>query len=721
MNVFIRIYDCLASRRWLAAALGVLLTALLVAYAVRLEYHEDIFDFLPQDEEYARSMQVYSSLSQASRIVVIFEGGDPDAIVSAIDDFALQYPDAVTEADIDGMMDRLDYIYAHLPYFMTDDSYRLLEEVYNGGTDTLQRIFAANKAMLSMPGTSFLFPAVASDPLHLVPIARGVAGQYAGAQSSFTTYNGYMMSADQKRGFAFVQSPYGSTESARNAALVDSLTAIAESISSVDVRLLGGPVVAVGNARRIKQDSILAIAISVLLIVALLLYSFPRKCDIFLIFLSVGFGWLFGMAALSIFVGNVSMIVLGIGAILIGIAINYPLHILVHQRYAHSVRQTLTEVLSPLVTGNITTVGAFLALIPLDSPALRQLGIFAASMLLGTILFCILFLPHLMPETAIPIREIHLPLPRLPIPTTHLRYAFLSLLAIIALVLSFRNAPMFDPDISHINYMTEQQRADFAWFESISPVSSDPCYLSDAAVAELDGRVVRWNAFWATHDSDSIIRIVQSEAQRSGFRADAFIPFAQTITAPPAIEDLTDPATLASLWPGRFDVNTLNTRVSENLTSNFDYLGLVCSLVVLLFLCISFRSVIAGLISFIPMLLSWVLIIALMQLFGLQFNIVNVILATFIFGQGDDYTIFVVEGLLAGRKGDSAIFAQYKQSIILSALVMLIAIGVLVFARHPAMHSLGVVTLIGMSSVVTMTFIVPPILFGLIRKKNISL
>lgn len=721
MNVFIRIYDCLASRRWLAAALGVLLTALLVAYAVRLEYHEDIFDFLPQDEEYARSMQVYSSLSQASRIVVIFEGGDPDAIVSAIDDFALQYPDAVTEADIDGMMDRLDYIYAHLPYFMTDDSYRLLEEVYNGGTDTLQRIFAANKAMLSMPGTSFLFPAVASDPLHLVPIARGVAGQYAGAQSSFTTYNGYMMSADQKRGFAFVQSPYGSTESARNAALVDSLTAIAESISSVDVRLLGGPVVAVGNARRIKQDSILAIAISVLLIVALLLYSFPRKCDIFLIFLSVGFGWLFGMAALSIFVGNVSMIVLGIGAILIGIAINYPLHILVHQRYAHSVRQTLTEVLSPLVTGNITTVGAFLALIPLDSPALRQLGIFAASMLLGTILFCILFLPHLMPETAIPIREIHLPLPRLPIPTTHLRYAFLSLLAIIALVLFFRNAPMFDPDISHINYMTEQQRADFAWFESISPVSSDPCYLSDAAVAELDGRVVRWNAFWATHDSDSIICIVQSEAQRSGFRADAFIPFAQTITAPPAIEDLTDPATLASLWPGRFDVNTLNTRVSENLTSNFDYLGLVCSLVVLLFLCISFRSVIAGLISFIPMLLSWVLIIALMQLFGLQFNIVNVILATFIFGQGDDYTIFVVEGLLAGRKGDSAIFAQYKQSIILSALVMLIAIGVLVFARHPAMHSLGAVTLIGMSSVVTMTFIVPPILFGLIRKKNISL
>ena len=52
--------------------------------------------------------------------------------------------------------------------------------------------------------------------------------------------------------------------------------------------------------------------------------------------------------------------------------------------------------LSPLVVGNITTVGAFLALVPLQAAALRHLGIFAASMLIGTILFCIFVLPHLM-------------------------------------------------------------------------------------------------------------------------------------------------------------------------------------------------------------------------------------------------------------------------------------------------------------------------------------
>lgn len=724
MSVFIKIYDFLSTRRWLVASLALLVTVALVLLASRLQYHEDIFDFLPQDDEYTKSMQVYTSISEASRIVVIFEGNDPDEIVNAIDEFALKYPDAITEADIDGMLSRLDFIYSRLPYFLTEDSYRLLEQIYQGDTDTLHTLLSSDKTMMSMPGTSFLFPAVATDPLHLVPIAKGISGQYAGAQSAFTTYNGYMMTADQKMGFAFVKSPYGSTESNRNAALTDSLTDIAGQVestfSSVNIRLLGAPVVAVGNARRIKQDSMFAIIISVVLIVALLLYSFPRKRDIFLIFLSVGFGWLFGMAALSVFAEKVSVIVLGIGAILIGIATNYPLHLLVHQRYAHTVRQTLREVLSPLVTGNITTVGAFLALVPLNSPALRQLGIFAAFMLLGTIIFCIIFLPHLMPESAIPIREIHIPLfeqmgSRLKAGNgiRYFRWGFVAIMAILGSWLLFSGRQMFDSNISHINYMTEQQKKDFAWFESLSPTSNEPSYLSSTAVAELNGRVQRWDEFWSCHDKDSLVHIIQNEAIKSGFKPEAFNPFFNLLSTSFAKEDLNDVSTLAALWPGKFDIESLNGKVSENLTSNFDYLGIACSAVVLIFLCISFKSILVGLIAFVPMLLSWILIIALMQLFGLQFNIVNIILATFIFGQGDDYTIFVVEGILDGRRRESDILAQYKQSILLSALVMLIAIGVLVFASHPAMHSLGAVTLIGMICVVTMAFIVPPMLFDL--------
>ena len=52
-------------------------------------------------------------------------------------------------------------------------------------------------------------------------------------------------------------------------------------------------------------------------------------------------------------------------------------------------------------------------------------------------------------------------------------------------------------------------------------------------------------------------------------------------------------------------------------------------------------------------------------------------------------------------------------SVLLSALIMLLGIGILVLAVHPAMHSLGTVTLIGMTIVLLMAFTVPPLLFRL--------
>jgi hypothetical protein len=72
--------------------------------------------------------------------------------------------------------------------------------------------------------------------------------------------------------------------------------------------------------------------------------------------------------------------------------------------------------------------------------------------------------------------------------------------------------------------------------------------------------------------------------------------------------------------------------------------------------------------------------------------------------------------------------SSYKQSIILSALIMFIGIGALILARHPALRSLAQVTIVGMSSVVLMAWLLPPLLFrwltmkdGQYRKRPLSL
>ena len=675
-NLLLHIYDLLSvHRRWLWIGSAVIVAAL-IALAVSLRYNEDIMDFLPVDDEDREALALYQSQQSASRLVLIVEGDSlRDEAIEACEDLL---PDLTTEMDLS---EQLAGIYSQMPYFIADSTYAQLDSLTT--PDAVRAALERDKRILSTPGASFLAPVIQSDPLGLI---------------SLSTFH---IPQNSSRTYAFYQSPYGSTETQRNAALVDSLKAVTDEVSvsfpNLSLRWIGAPLIAVGNARRIKLDSALCIALSLVLIVILLAYAFPRRRDLWLILLSITFGWLTGMAVLRLVTPTISAVVLGIGSVLIGIAANYPLHLLVHQRYTTSVRQTLNEVLSPLVVGNITTVGAFLTLIPLQATALKHLGIFASAMLVGTILFCIFVLPHLMSAEPTPVREIKLSSDKLRLNGNKLqRIGQWSVIGITILFGGYltlsavsssasRQYSLFDSNLSHINYMTAEQRADLAYFDSISNPQRE--------ISEHAYRAEQWQAYWQTHAADSLIACVQTEAERAGFRQDAFNPF----------------YTILQSWKPvkAFDMRKL----TQGLSDNFDYIGLCCSVIVFLFLWLSFRNLWLALIAFVPMALSWVWILAIMQLFGLQFNIVNIILATFIFGQGDDYTIFIVEGLLYEHRTGKPILPQYRQSILLSALIMLIGVGILVLAVHPAMHSLGIVTLIGMSIVLLMAVTVPPLLF----------
>ena len=664
----LRIYDFFAAhRRWLWIGVSAVLIVL-IGLAVSLRYDEDIMDFLPVTGEERASLEAFQNKQSASQIVLIVEGDDEDMRSDAL--YEIEEQLSAFDFRLSTFDSQLSSLYAMMPLYISDSIYDRMDSLF-----TREAIHAAlewDKTFLSTPGAGAFATVIQHDPLGLI---------------NLSTLD-FRLSTN-KRSYAFINSPYGATETKHNAALIDSLNAQIATVQSqypdLDIRLIGAPVIAVENARRIKTDTLLCLALSLVLIIALLAYAFPHRRDIFLIMLSVSFGWLTGMAVLRLVTPMVSAVVIGIGSVLIGIAVNYPLHLLVHQRYTTSVRQTLSEVLSPLIVGNITTVGAFLALVPLQATALRHLGIFAASMLIGTIFFCIFVLPHLMTAISMPKAKgssIIYHLSSISVSNLSPIILVLTLLAAIYLFTPYtlHHTPYtgkFDSNLSHINYMTDQQRADMASFDLPK------------------GNASRWNDYWSTHSADSVIARIQTEADAVGFTPDAFAPFYEMLRQ----------ENLSSIQP--FNLSSLTQRLSDD----FDYIGLVCSLIVFVFLIFCFRSFWLAVIAFVPMALSWIWIFAIMQLFGIQFNIVNIILATFIFGQGDDYTIFIVEGLAYEQRTGKSILPQYRQSIILSAAIMLIGIGILVFAQHPAMHSLGTITLIGMTVTLIMATTIPPLLF----------
>ena len=801
MKVFLKIYDYLSSHKFAYAITLAIALCLCLTAALQLSYKEDISDFLPLSKQQRTSMDIYQQISGAERIVIIFEGGDTEQKLDAIDSYAALLAETdstlakrlTTQIDMQLYFDRLHWTYQNIPYFLTETDYLRLDSLV-ASQDFVSQGLKNCKRIMQMPLSGFMRQTLADDPLNLFSPIVSTLQDFSPVSGGFTSLDGYMLTADKSLAFAFLETPYGASETKENTILVRLLQDLCVQVeqttdSGISIRLLGAPVIAVENASRIKKDSILSIVVAIIFILVILIYCFRHDLSsIPLILLTIGFGWLFGMAVMSIVAGQISIIVLGIGSVIIGIAVNYPLHILFHNRYTNSVRQTLQEVLSPLVIGNITTVGAFLALVPLQAVALRDLGIFAAAMLIGTIIFTIVFLPIAMPNKVCTIQENNTDRQANDTKVHHnsnttFRYLIIIIIAILTLLLWLAGRDItFDADISHINYMTTEQRNDLARLASLNrettntidvyivepqrSASSPEQLLIDSSIISIHSayrwlpsedkqtkRLKQWDDFWRVHRAQLLSELTR-QAHQEGFADEAFLPFSNTIQTSfetqdfsyfrPLAEDM-----LQGYWiindssislisklsvksnqvipveqqlqkklnehtENIFDIRTLNSSLASQLSDNFNYIGLTCSVLVFLFLLLSFRSWRAAIVAFLPMAISWVWILGIMQLIGLQFNIVNIILATFIFGQGDDYTIFVIEGLIYEHKTGKRMLPQYRRSIILSAIIMLLGIGVLIIARHPAMHSLGAVTLIGMIVVVILANIVPPLLKNLL-------
>ena len=753
---------------------------------------------MPLTDEEKLDMEIYQDISGVNKLVVLFscDKENPDSTIAAIDLFqesvkeldSLNWTsDMVTRFDMEKVGEVTEFVYQNIPYFLTERDYSRMDSLLcadNYVGEQLDR----DREMLMFPSGGLLSENISRDPLNLfTPVLSKLQGLQQ--ENKFEMYDGYIFMPDMSRAIVMLSSPFGNSETDKNSQLLQLLTSGIERMNArfpnIEAHVLGGPQIAVGNAQQIKHDSILAVSLAVVLILALLFLSFRSLRNILLIAFSIGWGWLFALGALALFHDNISIIVIGISSVILGIALNYPLHLIAHIGHETNIRQALKEISAPLLVGNITTVGAFLALVPLNSVALRDLGLFASLLLIGTIFYVLVFLPH---QVKIGDCGQNNTTHQHPSSITHLlsrisniqldnKSCVVGIVIILTLVFGWFSFQVeFDSNLANINYMTDEQRADMDYFQKLTAddtvsakrtlyvVSSAPTI--DAALdscnsKKINGvsqflasesmqkeRISRWKEFVSKHH-DLLNAQFAKAAKDKGFSVDAFSDFQQIINGNYEPREFSYFAPLTSTVfsgnivkqnqyfivdklsvepseiekvkssiPGSFDIESLNSSLANSLSDNFNYIGWACSLIVFFFLWFSFRKIELAIISFVPMAISWVWILGLMAILGIKFNIVNVILATFIFGQGDDYTIFMTEGCIYEHKTGKPILASYKRSILLSAIIMFIGIGTLIVAKHPALHSLAEITIVGMSSVVFMSWLVPPLLFRLIYKKK---
>lgn len=269
-------------------------------------------------------------------------------------------------------------------------------------------------------------------------------------------------------------------------------------------------------------------------------------------------------------------------------------------------------------------------------------------------------------------------------------------------------------------------------------------------------RINRWNLYWTNQNKKQLMTNLVSEGIKQKFSANAFDPFKELLyknykvisiseseeLSKAFLEDLIIVKSEKAMVMNILKVNLedrqkiydafehdenvtvidkqyLTNRMVEIIISDFNTIALITSSLVFMVLLLTYGRIELALVSFIPMLITWIWILGIMGIVGLQFNTINIILSALIFGLGDDYSLYIMDGLIQEYKTGKKNLTSYKSSILLSAITTTVGLGVLVFAKHPALKSIAVISIIGMTCVVFISLILIPFFFNMIIIKRV--
>ena len=798
---FYNIYQIIVAKKLLGFGIMLVFFLALLFVASKIEFEEDITKLIPSNDKTSEMQKVLETTNFADKIIVNISRKS-DGTTDDISQYASQIIDSINKSSseyvkqIQGkiqdedFLETLDFVYQNLPLFLDDSDYKTIANKIQ--KDSIDIIINSNYKTLVSTSGFIAKETILKDPLGLSFIALKKMRQLSFGDD-FILNNGFLMSKDKNHVLLFITPSLGSSETSDNAKFVQNLYHINNQLNKsfknkAQGEYFGGILIAVANAKQIKQDIQLTvgIAMSVLLIILIVFY---KKLSIPIVLLvPTIFGGLLAVALLYIIRVNISAISLGIGSVLLGVTLDYSLHILTHMRSNNNIQALYKEITKPILMSSLTTALAFLCLLFLNSQALQDLGIFAAISVLGTSAFALIFIPQVYKGSVNKSKKQTF-IDRLASFQFHKQKGLIIVLVIAFVVSLFTyNKVTFNEDISKLNYEPQHLKDAQVHLDVLTNMASKSVYLTAYGNSENDALQVndaiykkleelknnnqiidfssigtlihseinqkqsieKWNTFW----NDETIANTKSNLIESGAKL-GFIPTTfnvfyslvnsdfetlsiadynalKTISTDDYIatkDNFTTVTTLVKVKDENADelVNIFNDvkqilvidrqQMNEtflgNLKTDFNRLVLYSFVVVILLLFVFYRSFSLMLVTSIPIMLTWLLTIGIMGLFHIEFNIFNIIISTFIFGLGIDYSIFITNGLLHEYKTGEKALQTYKTSIILSVVTTVLGVGVLIFAKHPALYTISLVSLIGILSAVIISFTLQPLVFKL--------
>jgi uncharacterized protein len=698
----------------------------------------------------------------------------------------------IHKIDIPSAGKDITFFQQHLPSLMDDRDFSALTNRLNpsGVQRTLQNRFAD----LIKPGGSMALPLMRRDPFEIEEEFLSRLQELA-ASSGYTIEikNGYLFSEDGSHALAVLETSAPVTDVAASHELLDAVNnALAGLPAGITADVVCGHRHAVSNEAILKRDvqrAVFAAAIGFLLLFALCFRDF-RAQFIFVIPLA---SVLLSIHLCSWLTGPLSLFVLGFGVVIVGIAVDYGIHVYVAVRTAGNPDEARRAVVRPVVLGALTTLGVFIAFFAAGVPGYSQMAVFSIASILLSLAGALFVLPHLIktnpprrsgtpPEEGILRNLAARPSARQAAGRGGFGFFILWLLLLVLLVTPFPRLS-FDSDLRALDGSGEavwnaEERFREIWGSGAETLAlavveapdadtalalNDRLYAAVRGQGDADGfssfssvwksrakrteNAARWNRFW-TPGRIAEVRTMM-DAANIGFKPDAFDPFFQTLETPAEAPD--EPADnqifqtlenrftqslggahqLVSFFPDTAEwmtrvKNALNATdallisrreidrvLSDETVRTVKRVASLAVVLVLLFTVVLMRRPREILPALLPAAVSVIAVLKILHVTGMAINIPTLISGIVVIGLSIDYGIFMVYGCKRETLN------EVRTAVTLSALTSLVGAGVLLLTRHPALFSIGVTLVAGLTAgVVTALCAVPFLARFLFQEKE---
>ena len=583
-KVFLPIYRYFSEHKTLMYIIMAVTTLVFLFFGLRLKYEEDISRLLPSSS--VESQLAFTSIQLKDKIYIQVTSADeplpPEVLCERTDEFVdlLFEKDSTThfisnilyKLEPELAINGLDFMLEHLPSFVDTSAYHAFEDAMQ--PEAVEAQMWVNYEQMMEDETGDITQTIAYDPLNLRQAIIGDAME--GAIGGFNLIDGHLFCPDSTVALAYLAPAFRSLDSKSSTAFSRMLKRAQKEFEAshpdVKVHAHGDPIGSVSNASRIKSDLMVTVGISIVLILIVIGLCFRSFPFIWKLLLPILYGTMFSLACIYWIKGGMSLMALGIGAIVLGVGISYCLHVLIHHFFVGDPEKLLLDESTPVFLGCITTVGAFCSLLFTESDLLRDFGMFASFALLGSTLFALIFLPHFLPKRHADadsktfrriIRVNNLPFDKKP--------WFLALIIVIVVVgIIFSPKVKFDSDLRNLDYnspeevtaerlFSEKNNDGFyhLYFATVSTDIDEALEADKSLMVLLDSlkrqgyvhsytdmipklfvtmkeqeqRIAAWNAYWTEERKNEAIRLVDKGAFDFGLDPMMFYEFKDLLDA----------------------------------------------------------------------------------------------------------------------------------------------------------------------------------------------